>query len=123
MNVRRTVVAIACAIALLLTFSGSARAQSGSGSIIGTVTDKSGAVMANVKVTVSGSALMGERSAVTGANGEYRITTLDPGVYTLVFDLTGFGSVKHQGITIPVGFTATINAEMSPASLAQNVTV
>jgi len=121
MKIHRIVVVCAFAIALILTFSRSANAQGGA--IIGTVTDNSGAAMAGAKVTVSSPVMMGERSAVTGGNGEYRITPLDPGVYKLVFESSGFGSVVHEGVNIAVGFTATINAEMSPASLAQSVEV
>jgi Carboxypeptidase regulatory-like domain/TonB dependent receptor len=121
---RRGFAILACAVALTLTISGSARAQvATTGTITGTVSDNTGAVMPGVTVAVSGAAMMGESTVTTGPNGEYRIPAVNPGVYTLTFSRPGFGSVRQEGINITVDFTATINATMSPASVSQNVTV
>jgi Carboxypeptidase regulatory-like domain len=100
-----------------------AQVSSTTGAIIGTVADNTKAVMPGVTVTVSGPAIMGVRTAVTGAEGGFRIPALNPGVYTVLFELAGFGPVRREGIQITIGFTATINAEMSPAALTENVTV
>ena len=109
----------------LVFVAASVNAQVGSttGAIIGAVTDETKAVMPGVTVTVSGPALMGTRTVVTGAEGGYRIPALNPGVYTLVFELPGFATVTREGVQLTVGFTATINVAMSPASLTENVTV
>ena len=117
--------AFACVLALTLSFAGSANGQvsSTTGAIVGTVTDNSAAVMPGVSITVSGAAMMGQRTVTTGPDGQYRIPALSPGVYTLNFSMTSFGSIVHEGINISVGFTATINATMSPAAVSQNVTV
>ena len=44
-------------------------------------------------------------------------------LHVLVFELPGFGGLKREGIRLDVGFTATINATLSPASLEETVTV
>src|SRR5262245_83318 len=100
-----------------------AQVSATTGAIVGTVTDNSKAIVPGVSITVSGPALMGTRSAITDGQGAYRIPTLPPGVYQLVFELTGFGTITRTGIEIAVGFTATVNAEMNLAGVAENVTV
>ena len=118
---RSSCVAQLC-IALLL--AASAAAQGVGGGIVGTVTDQSQGVQPGVTVTVTGPALMGTRSDVSGADGTYRLPNLPPGSgYALVFELPGFGSLKREGIRLDVGFTATINAILSPASLEETVVV
>lgn len=118
---RSSCVAQLCAALLL---AASAAAQGVGGGIVGTVTDQSQGVLPGVTVTVTGPALMGTRSDVSGADGTYRIPNLPPGSgYALVFELSGFGSLKRDGIRVDVGFTATINAMLSPASLEETVVV
>src|SRR5206468_1843114 len=101
----------------------SAQGSATTGTIIGTVTDNTKAVIPGVTITANSPSQMGTRTVVTGPDGAYRIPALSPGVYTLLFELPGFGTVKREGIQLALGFTATINAEMSPAGLAENVTV
>ena len=45
------------------------------------------------------------------------------GDYKLTFELSGFGTLTREGIRVSVGFTATVNAEMSPGTLAESITV
>jgi hypothetical protein len=80
-------------------------------------------MLPGVTVTVSGPAVMGTPTTTTNENGTYRVTALPPGEYTVKFELSGFGTVIREGIRISVGFTATVNTEMNPASLAESVTV
>ena len=49
---------------------------------------------------------------MTDSDGTYRILDLRPGVYTVTFALTGFSTVKREGIELPAAFTATVNAEL-----------
>lgn len=113
----------AVALGSLLLASGPAAAQVG-GSIIGTVADQTQAVLPGVTVTVTGPALMGSRTAVTDAEGKYRVPALPPGSdYTVTFELQGFGTVKRGGIRLDVGFTATINGTMNAAGIEESVTV
>src|SRR5438093_13229135 len=89
-----------------------AQASGTTGTIIGTVTDNTKAVIPGVTITANSPSQMGTRTVVTGPDGAYRIPALSPGVYTLLFELPGFGTVKREGIQLALGFTATINAEM-----------
>lgn len=47
------------------------------------------------------------RSAVTDSNGNYRITDLPPGTYSVTFTLTGFQTVRREGIIIQGAFNAS----------------
>ena len=108
-------------IVLASCAAGTARAQSG---IVGVVKDASGAVLPGVTVEASSPALIeGSRSAVTDSAGAYRIADLRPGEYTVTFSLTGFRTVRREGITLPVTFTATVNGELSIGQLEESITV
>ena len=58
----------------------------------GVVTDSTKAVLPGATVTLSGPAVMGTRSTVTDANGAFRFSSLAPGDYQLLFELSGFGT-------------------------------
>ena len=94
------------------------------GSITGTVKDNTGAVLPGVTVEASSPVLIEKvRSAVTDGTGQYRIIDLRPGAYTVTFALTGFGSVKREGIELAGSFTATVNADLQVGSIAETITV
>ncbi len=93
------------------------------GTITGTVTDASDAVIPGVTVTVSGPALMGNSVAVTDEAGRFRVVALPPGIYEAAFELPAFGTVVHEGIEITIGFTATLSVEMGVAGVEETVTV
>jgi hypothetical protein len=97
--------------------------SSTTGAINGTVTDSSKGVIPGVTVTLSGPALMGVPTTVTEPDGTYRFSTVPIGEYKLNFELSGFGTVTREGIRVSVGFTATVNAEMNPGSVAETITV
>src|SRR5437867_3417716 len=102
-----------------------ARAQSQvSGSIAGVVKDASGAVMPGVTVEAASPSLIEKvRSVVTDDQGQYKILDLRPGTYTVTFSLTGFATLKREGIELSTGFTAVVNGELRVGSLEETVTV
>jgi len=92
--------------------------------IAGVVHDASGAVLPGVSVEAASPALIeGTRAVVTDGSGGYRIENLRPGEYSVTFTLTGFRTVKHEGIVLPISFTAQVNAELSLGQLQESVTV
>src|SRR6266540_3729200 len=97
--------------------------SSTTGAINGKVTDKTNAVLPGVTVTVSSPSLMGTRTAVSAEDGAYRFGAVPPGDYSMTFELAGFTTMVREGIHVALGFTATVNAELSVASLAENITV
>ena len=92
--------------------------------ISGVVKDGSGAVMPGVTVEASSPVLLEKvRTVVTDGDGQYKIVTLPSGVYTVTFSLTGFNTVKRDGIALTPSFTATINADLTIGSVQETVTV
>src|SRR6516164_7349456 len=94
----------AAALASLLLFPGTPRAQESTATIAGVVKDASGGVLPGVTVEASSPELIEKvRTVVTDGTGQYRIISLRPGTYTVTFSLTGFSSVKREGLELKVG--------------------
>src|SRR5262245_57695010 len=73
--------------------------------IFGQVADESGAVLPGVTVTVSSQALQVRQIVViTNASGEYRVTPLPLGSYTVDFALAGFQAQRREGVRLTAGF-------------------
>src|SRR5688572_5977752 len=118
---RKILVVGLTAFASLFVFPLAAHAQ---GSITGAVKDTSGAVMPGVTVEVASPALIEQsRSAVTDSNGNYRIVDLPPGTYSVTFTLTGFKTVRREGIIIQGVFNATVSPELAVGALEETITV
>src|SRR5687767_12891082 len=96
---------------------------SSTGTIQGRVTDAQGAVLPGVTVTATSPALLGQQTTVTSETGNYRFPAVPPGTYTVAYELAGFNTVKREGISITLGFTANVNVELALASLQETVTV
>ena len=93
------------------------------GSIRGLVTEKDGSPLPGVTVAVTSPSLIGTISNVTNVNGEYREPGLPPGTYTLTAELKGFKTVKREEIIVHVGMTLTIDVQMEPSALNEEVNV
>jgi hypothetical protein len=77
-----------------------------------------------VTVEASSSALIEKtRVATTDGAGEFKIVSLPPGAYTVSFSLTGFSSVRREGIVLTTGFTATVDAELRVGAVEETITV
>ncbi len=111
-------------VAALACLSTAAFAQTLPTSIAGVVKDSSGAVMPGVTVEASSPALIEKvRTAVTDSSGEYKIIDLRPGTFAVTFSLTGFTTIKREGVELQSGFAAKIDAEMNVGSLEETLTV
>lgn len=92
-------------------------------SITGTVRDTSGAVLPGVTVEAASPALIERtRSVVSDGTGQYRIVDLRPGTYSVTFSLSGFNTVKREGIELTGTFVASINAEMKVGAVEETIT-
>src|SRR6476660_10436903 len=95
-----------------------------SASITGEAKDASGAVLPGVTVEASSDVLIEKsKSAVTDGNGQYRIVDLRPGSYVVVFTLTGFQTLKREGIELLSEFTANVNVEMKIGAIEETIVV
>jgi len=93
------------------------------GAIRGLVSEESGAPLPGVNVTLSGGNLMGTRSFVTDANGEYRFPALPPGEYQVKAELQGFGAVIREKIRLTTTSTLAVDIQLKPSAVAEEVTV
>jgi hypothetical protein len=94
------------------------------GTLTGSVRDELGGVLPGVTVEASSPALIEKvRTAVTDGAGQYRITGLNPGTYSLTFRLTGFNIVKRDGIELSGTATLTIPVDMHVGTVAETITV
>src|SRR5262249_53548438 len=112
-------------VALMWTLAAaiSAEAQT-AGSIAGTVRDSSGAVLPGVTVEATSPALIEKvRTALTDDTGQFKIVDLRPGIYAVTFSLSGFSSVRRDGVELTTGFTAAINADLKVGEIAETITV
>jgi hypothetical protein len=88
------------------------------------VKDTSGAILPGVTVEASSSALIEKvRAVVTDDSGQYKIIDLRPGTYAITFTLTGFSTVKREGIELTGSGTTTVNADLKVGTLAETITV
>lgn len=93
-------------------------------SIAGVVRDASMAVLPGVTIEVSSPALIEKvRTSITDGTGQYRVENLRPGVYTVTFSLTGFNTVKREGIELSGSFAATVNADLKVGAVEETITV
>src|SRR6185295_1076694 len=93
-------------------------------SISGLVQDSSGAILPGVTVEASSPALIEKtRTVVTDGAGRYSIVDLRPGTYSVTFTLTGFNTIKRDGIVLTGAFNAEINADLRVGALAETITV
>jgi carboxypeptidase family protein len=101
-----------------------AAAQAATSSIAGVVKDASGGVIPGVTVEAASPVLIEKvRSVTTDAEGQFKIVDLRPGLYTVTFTLGGFSTVQREGIEIPPGFTATVNADLHVGAIEETLTV
>ncbi len=122
-RVRCRVAGLGLALLILLPLSPIVGAQQASG-IAGLVRDTSGAVLPGVTVEAASPALIEKvRTAVTDNAGRYNIVDLRPGTYLVTFSLTGFKTIKREGITLTAGFTAPLNADLEVGTVEETITV
>src|SRR5215472_8423551 len=93
------------------------------GTLLGTVMDKTGAVVpaASVKVTSKNTGLA--REAVTNEAGQYRFDLLPAGTYEVRVSLKGFATSVHSNVELAVSQASTVDATLEPNTQAEVVTV
>jgi hypothetical protein len=92
--------------------------------LAGIVKDSSGAVLPGVTVEATSPSLIEKsRVATTDGTGQYRITELTPGTYTVSFTLAGFATIKRENIDLTGAGVTTISADMRVGNVSETVTV
>ncbi len=115
---------LAFTLALLFALTTAAVAQvTQEGSIRGVVQDEQGAVLPGVTVTATSPAAPRPVTAVSDAEGVYRLQNLLPGEYVVAAELQGFSRQERAGIVITAGLNLTVDVAMKIGTLDETITV
>ena len=111
------------AVLFLLVMSVTAFAQTSRGTVSGTITDSTGAVISGANVVLTNTATTVSRSTVANSEGFYRFDAVDLGTYTIKITASGFGATNKSNIVVSANLTATVDAQLSPGTQEVSVDV
>src|SRR5437763_4386232 len=117
----RTILIFTLLAGLLATASLSA--QTFRGTILGTVTDASGAVLPGAKVTVKNTGTGLERTTETSADGSYSVPELPIGTYTVTVTQTGFQTSVTNGVIVDVATERRVDAALKAGQVSKTIEV
>jgi hypothetical protein len=98
-------------------------AQVAGGTMLGTVKDQTGAVVAGAQVTITDIATGVSRVVPTDGNGSYSAANLLPGAYSITVSAPGFATEVQSGIDVTVGSQILINLKLKPGATQERVEV
>jgi outer membrane receptor protein involved in Fe transport len=98
-------------------------AQTVTGTMRGSVTDRSGAALPGVTVTIRNVDTGLERVIVTGSDGSFSAPFLQIGRYNVQAELSGFGTMKHNNVRVELNETVVQEFILNPATMTETVTV
>jgi len=111
-----------CLLALCLV-AGSVFSQAVNGTLLGTVSDPSGGVIANAKVTITESSTGTTRAAVSNESGNFTFPDLPPGTYTVAVEQAGFKKENRAGVVVEVNSTARADMRLQPGNVTEIINV
>ncbi len=109
--------------AILLGFSAPVIGQAINATLLGTVTDASGAVVAGAKITVTEMKTGVVHSVTTNDSGNYQLSDLAPGQYEVAAESQGFKKAVHSGVSVLVNTDTRINLVLQPGTAQETVIV
>ena len=117
----RTFVELLFAVALL---GGVARSQTTSGTIVGSVTDESGALVPGAKITLVDDTTGDSREVASSDNGDFVFAALRPSSYTLSVEKPGFQIFRQTGLTLNTSERLSLGAiKLTLGQSTQTVTI
>src|SRR5262245_2536766 len=111
------------AVALLVPAAWPAWAQIGGGAITGLVTDAQSAAVPGVTVTATNTATGVARTTISTNTGGYALSGLPPGNYTVDAMLSGFRTVRHEGVRVQTGVTIRLDVALMVGDVSEALTV
>ena len=115
---RATCLAVAC-----VTVPAVGLAQAVSGTLLGTVTDPSGAAVPNAQVTITATETGQVQKFQTNSSGNYLVPGLAPGNYTVTVEAQGFKRETHEHIDLLSNSSTRIDAALATGSVTEEVTI
>jgi len=108
---------------LLLVTGRSMMGQTSYGSIVGTVTDSTGAAVPGAQVVLKNNGTNATQKATTGGGGIYSFLNLNPGSYVVNVTSAGFKSSTRTGVDVTIGGTTRVDASLEVGDVSQTVNV
>ncbi len=114
----------ALALAVLMSFGADITfGQANSSSIVGTVTDESGAAIPGASVTVTNTGTQNKRAVETNERGDYSVTALDIGMYEVAAQLEGFSRALATNVRLEVDLVRRQNLTLQIGAVTEQITV
>ena len=98
-------------------------AQAVNGTLLGTVTDTSGATVTGAKVQAKSAETGAVHESVTNESGNFSFPNLQPGTYAVSAEANGFKRVTQQSITLLSNSSVRVDLSLTPGSVSETVTV
>ncbi len=106
-----------------LVFVSLVTAQGVRATVVGRVTDDTGAVVPGAKITITNVGTNDSRSVIVNDSGEYAVPQLAPGQYTVTAEYAGFNKVVRSGIVLETGQQARIDIALKVGTVSEEVEV
>jgi hypothetical protein len=116
-------ISLAVTVGVMLFSPRPLHAQVDTGSILGAVTDPSGAVIGNATVTLTNEGTGSSLSTSVGADGGYKFTPVRIGSYKLSASSQGFQTTEQKNIVVNVGSAVVANFTLKPGQVTETVEV
>ena len=110
-------------IGLVSALARPAAAQAVTGTIVGTVTDSTGAVVSGAKVTISNTGTGLTRTFVSDKAGEYTAPSLPTGTYVVTAEMAGFKTAALSGVELGVSQRVRIDVALELGAMTESVTI
>ena len=108
---------------LLLCFALSSFGQAVNATLLGTVTDASGAVVPNAKVTITEVNTGVSRSGQTNESGNYTFPDLPPGQYSVTMEAAGFKKETRRDVALQVNSSQRVDIQLQPGNVSETIEV
>ena len=112
-----------CCLLVLIIGASAAFAQSDRGTITGTVTDPTGAIVPAAKVTLVNNETASQYQTVTTDTGNYTLAALPVGSYKLSVEQTGFSKSEVANVTVQVAVTTRVDVALQVGAASQSIQV
>src|SRR5215470_15301952 len=119
----RLILAVASCFLVVLFSAAPSQAQVDTGSILGTVTDASGAAVNGASVTLTNEGTGAELTVTTSAEGAYKFTPVRIGSYKLTVTMQGFQTNTQRGVTVSVGENVVADFSLKPGAVSETIEV
>ena len=120
---RRWALALALVAVAIAATAAPCLAQERFGALTGTVKDDTGAVLPGVTVSITNKQTGKVYTVVTGSDGGYRLLDLEPGRYSVRFELTGFSTAEQPDVNLLLGKTLELSPVMAVGGVNEAITV